>query len=150
MFKGAFKKADELAKGEGRKRYSSQSEDERKVTEVLDRIATKRNTRITSIALAYVRSKYAYVYPIVGGRTKEHIESNIAALNIVLTPEEVEEVEAATSFDIGFPLNILAGIGFVPNAKYTTDFNTGDIFLVKTAAHVDTVEHQRPVKPRVE
>jgi Aldo/keto reductase family len=132
-----FKKADELAATtDGRKTPAGQTERDRQITAALDTIAQKHGTRVTSIALAYVRAKYAYVFPIIGGRNKEQLQSNIQALSIQLSPEEVEEIENAAPFDAGFPLSFLAGS---MGSKYSSDFTTSDIGLVKAAAHLDSV-----------
>ncbi len=77
---------------------------------------------MTGIALAYVMQKTPYVFPIVGGRTVEQLRGNIDALSVELTKKDIDEVEGATPFDLGFPhsmigqspegwLNTLAGHG---------------------------------------
>ena len=38
-----------------------------------------------------------YVFPIVGGRKVEHLEANIASLDIRLTAEEIQTVRADNS-----------------------------------------------------
>ncbi|KAK9234755.1 NADP-dependent oxidoreductase domain-containing protein [Lipomyces kononenkoae] len=50
--------------------------------------------RIINVALAYV-------FPIVGGRTLEHIKGNIAGLSLALTKKDIEHIESAYRFDPG-------------------------------------------------
>ena len=105
---GNFKSAEqrEQTKDEGRK--GSATEQDIKVSEALEKVAKSKNTAITSVALAYVMHKTPYVFPICGGRKVEHLKGNIDALGLQLNNEEMEAIEDATDFDIGFPLNMLS------------------------------------------
>ena len=42
----------------------------------------------------------------MGGRKIEHLRGNIEGLGVELSDEEVDEVEAAVPFDVGFPMSI--------------------------------------------
>ena len=103
---GAFKSEEQRNSREGRK-IDEVPESAIEASKVLERIAQKKHTVITSIALAYVMHKTPYVFPIVGGRKIEHLEGNIAALSLELSQEEIEEIEGAVPFDIGYPMNFL-------------------------------------------
>lgn len=59
-----------------------------------------------SVAIAYVMHKAPYVFPLVGGRKVEHLMQNIEALNIALSPAQIEYLESIMTFDAGFPHNI--------------------------------------------
>ncbi|KAJ9106004.1 hypothetical protein QFC19_003340 [Naganishia cerealis] len=75
---------------------AEQTEVEAKYSEVLSKIADAHQVdSVTTIALAYVMQKAPYVFPIVGGRKPEHMKSNIKALEIKLTDEQIKEIEAA-------------------------------------------------------
>ncbi|KAL9599060.1 MAG: hypothetical protein Q9219_004094 [cf. Caloplaca sp. 3 TL-2023] len=73
------------------------------VTPVLARIAARKNTLVTSVALAYVLQKAPYVFPVVGGRKVEHLKANVEALTLRLEKEDVQEIEGAYEFDLGWP-----------------------------------------------
>lgn len=98
---GTFKSEEQRKAQEGRKIQAS--EDQVKISKVLESIANRKNTAITSIALAYVVHKTPYVFPIVGGRTIDHLKGNIEALKISLSQEDIKEIESAVAFDPGFP-----------------------------------------------
>ncbi|ROW05203.1 hypothetical protein VSDG_00044 [Cytospora chrysosperma] len=102
---GAFKTEEQRKAQEGRKIQAS--EEQIKISKVLESIANRKNTAITSIALAYVTHKTPYVFPIVGGRTIEHLKGNIEALKISLSQEDIKEIESAVPFDPGFPNTFL-------------------------------------------
>ena len=127
--------------GQGRN-MNKASEAAIKISKVLEGIAQKKNTQITSVALAYVMSKTPYVFPIVGGRKIEHLKGNIEGLSLDLTDEEIKEIEDATAFDIGFPQNFLGGPGGVKNPS--------DIWLVNIGGVHDHVLAKRPIGPAKE
>lgn len=85
------------------------SESDIKISQVLEAIAKRKNSLITSVAMAYVMHKAPYVFPIVGGRTTEHLRGNIEALTLELSDGDIKEIEAAQPFDHGFPTSFIYG-----------------------------------------
>lgn len=130
---GAFKsqKQREATKDEGRK-VAGLTEKQIKISNVLEEIAEKKGTAITSVALAYVLHKAPYVFPIVGGRKIEHLQGNIDALGLELTDEDIDKIEGAAEFDVGFPLNMISHRPGGPK-------NPGDIWLSGSNGVVDYV-----------
>ncbi|KAK9350297.1 hypothetical protein V1523DRAFT_446140, partial [Lipomyces doorenjongii] len=133
----------------GRK-HAPLSQHDKDVSRVLERISKAKgeNTRILHVALAYVMQKAPYVFPIVGGRTVEHIKGNIAGLSVVLTEEEIEEIESAYRFDPGFPHTFLSGSllkghDATPKGAY----NPSEVWYVGTMGTIDFVEPLKPIKP---
>ncbi|KAF2032454.1 Aldo/keto reductase [Setomelanomma holmii] len=115
--------------------FAKPSEKDRQISKKLESIAKKRNTALTSIALAYIRAKYPYVYPIVGGRKIEHLKGNIEALAIELSDEEVDEIDSAVPFDVGFPMNMLFEF---TGAKYRHTMTSGDVGLLRFAGNLES------------
>ncbi|KAL7906304.1 Norsolorinic acid reductase [Trichoderma velutinum] len=115
------------------------TEEEIKASKVLENVASRKNSTITSIALAYVMHKAPYVFPIVGGRKVEQLKENIAALTLKLTEEDIEEIEAAVPFELGFPHDILWG----KKAPY----NVQDVNILDNAANFEYVPEQQPIVP---
>jgi predicted oxidoreductase len=107
---GNFKSDEQRQSQEGRK-MGEASPAAIKISKVLERIANSHNAEITSVALAYVMQKTPYVFPIVGGRKLEHLKGNIAGLSIDLSEKDMDDIEEANPFDIGFPMNFLGGPG---------------------------------------
>ncbi|KAJ5474137.1 hypothetical protein N7475_003703 [Penicillium sp. IBT 31633x] len=141
---GHFQTAKQLEErkksGEGLRSVmgAEQTEEERRISEALEVVATEHGTEsISAIALAYVLCKAPNVFPLVGGRKVEHLHDNIRALSIRLTEKQIGFLEAATSFDIGFPSNF---IGEDPKA------NGGKApLLMCTAGHIDFVQTSRAI-----
>lgn len=91
------------------------------------------------LRLAYVLHKTPNVFPIVGGRKKSHLDGNIAALSLKLTSEDIEKIDTAYPFDIGFPLN------FLFMGQQTPSRRGEDVWLTSMATHIKTVERPRPI-----
>ena len=143
--RGSFMSPEDYEKkAEGRK--MGQSDNVVKVSKALEKVAREKGTAITSIALAYVRHKSPYVFPIVGGRKIEHLKGNIEALGIELSDEELDEIDEAAPFDHGFPVNFVFEYG--GEKKYNLRMGPDDIHFVKTAGGLDTVARSRAPKPR--
>lgn len=83
--------------------------------------------------------KTPYVFPILGGRKIEHLKQNIEALGLELSREEIDEINEATGFDVGFPMNMI-----FMGEKYDVNLTSSSVALLKTSAHIDV-----PEKPKV-
>jgi len=133
---GGYFKPKGKQDGEGRKMPSLAAKNAAVVSEVLERVAKRKGTLITSVALAYVMHKSPYVFPIAGGRKVEHLRGNIEALGLKLTEADMEEIENAYPFDIGFPLNFLGGSA-----------RPEDNILNKRVGFFDYVKGRMPIEP---
>ena len=61
---GYFKPKEQVGKDGGRNLPHVKAKDAEQVSEVLENIAKRKGTLITSVALAYVMHKAPYVFPI--------------------------------------------------------------------------------------
>ena len=144
---GNFKTKEQLDKqkqGEGRQ-LGGPSPKQQKVAEALAKVADRHNTALTSVALRYVMYKAPYVFPIIGGRKIEHLKGNIEALNLELTSEDIDEIEASAEFDIGFPLKFLHNHGQNPGKGA---HGPGDVFLEQMTIKADYVKGPLPIQPK--
>ena len=55
------------------------------------------------VAIAYLMQKQPYVFPILGGNKIDQLKVNIEALKISLSNVQIEEIENAIPFELGFP-----------------------------------------------
>ncbi|KAI4866777.1 norsolorinic acid reductase [Hypoxylon rubiginosum] len=136
---GKFK-TEEQRQNRASGRSSDPSEAEIKVSQALEAVANRKGTIITSVAQAYVTHKAPYVFPIVGGRTKEHLKANIEALTLSLDDEDIKEIEGAVPFDLGFPGAFLFG-GGVPD-------NQAKVWLLSMGGTTDYVPYEKPITPK--
>ncbi|KAK5624939.1 hypothetical protein RRF57_000655 [Xylaria bambusicola] len=134
---GKFKTEEQRKKNEGRS-YPP-TEIETKVSKALESVAKRKNTIITSVAQAYVMHKTPYVFPIIGGRTLDHLKANIAALNLSLSEDDIQEIESAAPFDLGFPMNF----AYRGDAKHP-----GEVWLLNMGGTTDYVPEPKPIAAR--
>ncbi|KAL0780186.1 hypothetical protein CaCOL14_004670 [Colletotrichum acutatum] len=134
---GNFKTEEQRKASTGRK--IPPNETEINISEVLERIAIRKNTLITSVAQAYVTHKAPFVFPIVGGRSVDHLKANIEALSLKLTDEDMQEIDNVAKLDLGFPLNMLWG-DKVPD-------HPGKVFMLFQAGTYDHVPLAKPIAP---
>ncbi|KAJ6544295.1 NADP-dependent oxidoreductase domain-containing protein [Mycena capillaripes] len=84
------------------------NENEKKMSSALEKVAAEVGTKsITAVAIAYVLTKVPYCFPIIGGRKIEHLMSNIEALDISLSNEQIAFLESVVPFDPGFPITMI-------------------------------------------
>ncbi|KAJ7650997.1 aryl-alcohol dehydrogenase [NADP+] [Roridomyces roridus] len=111
------------------------NDNEKKMSYALEKVAGEVGTKsIHAVAIAYVMQKTPYCFPIIGGRKIEHLESNIEALDISLSQEQMEYLEGIIPFDPGFP-NWMIGDGSKPNV------------LMASTAHFDKQPQVEPIRP---
>jgi aryl-alcohol dehydrogenase-like predicted oxidoreductase len=135
---GAFKTEEQRRAGRDGRNIQPTKEQVR-ISKVLEAIADRKGSIITSVALAYVMHKAPYVFPIVGGRTIDHLKNNVEALSFSLDEKDVDEIESAAPFDLGFPHSFLWR-GGIPS-------NPADVWLMNSAGTFDHVPVPRPIGP---
>jgi len=134
-------KALKEGKEEGRQ-MGGPSEQDLKVSKVLEKIAASKSSKMTSVALAYIIQKVPYVFPIVGGRTVEHLKDNIAALSLKLSKEDVALIDGAYGFSPIFPNNFIFG------ADFNLQMTAADVALTKWTTYLDVPKNKQAIEPR--
>jgi aryl-alcohol dehydrogenase-like predicted oxidoreductase len=132
---GGMFKTDEQRQVAGGRAIEA-SETDIKVSKALEAVAKRKNSIITSVAQAYVLSKAPYVFPIIGGRTVDHLKGNIEALSLSLSPEDIKEIEAAVPFELGFPHSMLWGAEVPENEQQVGLLMVGGYFDAVPQAQV--------------
>ncbi|KAE9396472.1 sterigmatocystin biosynthesis dehydrogenase stcV [Gymnopus androsaceus JB14] len=129
----------------GRKSIPTSSLD-KQVSAALEKLANKKSCQLVQVALAYCMQKTPYVFPIVGGRTVDHIQGSIDGLKVELSEDEVKEIEAAYPFDHGFPHTFLSGSLFDGSTPRTAEA-PGDVWLTKLGGTFDWVAQPKAIRP---
>ncbi|MEJ2477912.1 MAG: aldo/keto reductase, partial [Desulfobacterales bacterium] len=79
-------------------RYTPQAmKANRAVIDLLARIGEQKDATPAQIALAWLLAQKPWVVPIPGSRKLEHLDENIGALAVELTPDDLLEIEGAIS-----------------------------------------------------
>ncbi len=66
---------------------------DREICATVEAIATTRGTTMAEVALAWVLSKEAICCPIIGAGSASHVENNVKALDLELSPVEIETLD---------------------------------------------------------
>ncbi len=67
------------------------------VVDLLRRFAEKKNATPSQIALAWLMARKPFIVSIPGTRNLDHLNENLGALNVQLTPADLSELETAFS-----------------------------------------------------
>lgn len=93
---GKLRRVDGLAADDFRRfvpRFEGDNlQDNIKIVEVIDEIASEHDTTAARVALAWVHAAGKDVVPIPGTKRPEYVEDNIGALNITLTDQDLKRL----------------------------------------------------------
>ena len=67
----------------------------RPIVDLLQRVAEKRKATPPQIALAWLLAQRPWIVPIPGTRNINQLSENLGAVNIQLTPADLQEIETA-------------------------------------------------------
>lgn len=125
------------------------SEHDKAISAVLERVAKRKATSLTSVSLAYCMAKAPYVFPTVGGRTLEQLKENIEALKLRLSEEDIQEIETGYDFNPGFPHTFLSGSLF-KNEPTKGVYRSEDIWMFEFMGTFDWVQDGKAIQPATE
>jgi aryl-alcohol dehydrogenase-like predicted oxidoreductase len=93
---GRFTSPDELDEGDFRRygpRFSGENLSQNlKLAELVKQLAAEKGIAPGQLALAWVLHRGEHIVPIPGTKRVSYLEENLAAADVVLTPEEVERI----------------------------------------------------------
>jgi aryl-alcohol dehydrogenase-like predicted oxidoreductase len=70
-------------------------------------VADELDVSPSQVAIAWVRAQPWHTVPIVGARSEEQLRDNLGALDVELSPEHLERLDATSQFRLGFPREFL-------------------------------------------
>jgi len=82
-------KTDQVAK----MKYDSTKDTDKIIVERVAELATQKNAKRAAIALAWLLQKDQVVSPIIGATKQSHLDDALSALDVVLSPEEINYLE---------------------------------------------------------
>lgn len=94
--------------------------------------------------------KMPYVFPIIGGRKVEHLNANIEALDIALTPEQIEFLGNVVPFEKGFPYSLFVSVIGYSSSRiliFSQGDGSGYNFGQLNAGHFDKWPVQQAIRP---
>lgn len=79
------------------------TEDEFAVVDAVASVADELGTTSAAVALAWLRARPGTVVPIVGARRVDHLENNLAALDVALPPEHLRALDEVSAPSLDYP-----------------------------------------------
>jgi len=67
----------------------------RPIVDFLGHFAKKKNVTGAQLALAWLLAQKSWIVPIPGTRSIDHLSENLEAVNVLLTPADLSEIDAA-------------------------------------------------------
>ena len=67
------------------------------IVDLLKRVAEKKNATPSQIALAWLMARKPWIVSIPGTRNPDHLNENLGAINVQLTPSDMSDLEAGFS-----------------------------------------------------
>jgi aryl-alcohol dehydrogenase-like predicted oxidoreductase len=95
---GALKNLDDLAPDDWRRNnprfQGEQLQANLRIVNAVERVASRLNAKPSQVALAWVLAQGDHLCPIPGTKRVEYLEENAAAADLILTPQDIEELNA--------------------------------------------------------
>src|SRR6185436_19634434 len=66
----------------------------RPIVDLLERVAAKKKATPAQIALAWLLARKPWIVPIPGTRRMDHLEENLGAIDIALSPADLRDIDA--------------------------------------------------------
>jgi aryl-alcohol dehydrogenase-like predicted oxidoreductase len=78
--------------------------------EAVKEIAREKQTTPAAVALAWLLAKPAVTSVIFGARSIEQLDDNLKGAEVKLSTEDVQKLDEASSFELGYPYRFMASI----------------------------------------
>jgi aryl-alcohol dehydrogenase-like predicted oxidoreductase len=78
-------------------------------------VAKALDTSVARVALSWVQNRPGVTSTIIGARTLQHLDDNLAALDVKLTSDQTAKLDALTTPTLNFPASFLPSVGALQN-----------------------------------
>lgn len=100
---GKYRRGAEVADSARAAFVGGPGDDEFVVIDAVAAIADELGTTSAAVALAWLRARRGTVVPILGARRVDHLEKNLAALEVTLAPEHVRLLDEVSAPTLDYP-----------------------------------------------
>ena len=109
VLSGKYSRAVRSVEGSGRSGYAGPQLTEATfvLLDALGEIAQEHSTTVAAAALAWVRQRPEVTSTLIGARTIEQLEANLASTEVTLTPDEVARLDGLTEPTLDYPMNVI-------------------------------------------
>jgi aryl-alcohol dehydrogenase-like predicted oxidoreductase len=78
------------------------------IARVVGEVAQEIGRSSSQVALAWLRAQNSSIIPILGARKLEQLQDNLACVDLVLSPEQLQRLNAVSQIELGFPHDFLS------------------------------------------
>ena len=104
-------------------------EDEFVVIDAVAAVAGELGTTSAAVALAWLRAREGTVVPILGARRVEHLENNLAGLEVTLSPEHLQALDEVSAPTLNYPAPMHGALrAMLQFAGTTVDGETSSVY----------------------
>jgi aryl-alcohol dehydrogenase-like predicted oxidoreductase len=96
--------------------------------DLLAEIAREQDSTVARMALAWLRARPGVASPIIGARTLDQLDDNLAALEVTLTQEQMTRLNEATKPRLAFPADFVAMGAMFYFGGATIDGRRGEVW----------------------
>ena len=104
------------------------------IIDELIRVADAVAAPPAAVALAWVQARQGVTSTIIGARTLEQLEQNLAGLDMRLTPEHVEALDRVSEPQLGFPAGFLQAASTIMHAGATVNGEPSTVWPMAPAS----------------
>lgn len=115
VLSGKYSRTTAAVPGSGRSAYVAPhlSESTFVLLDALARVAADLGTTVAAVALAWVRERPEVTSTLIGARTPEQLEANLASLDVELAADHVAELDTLSAPQLDYPHDVAENmIGF--------------------------------------
>ena len=98
------------------------------IIDELLRLGTALDTSAAAVALAWVQAKTGVTSTIIGARTLDQLEQNLAGLDLQLDPEHITALEKVSEPTLSFPMGFLQSAATIMHAGATVDGEPSEVW----------------------
>lgn len=98
------------------------------IVDELVRVAKAHDTTPAAVALAWVQAKPGVVSTIIGARTMEQLEQNLAGLDVTLSGDQMEALDKVSQPTLAFPAPFLQAASTIMHAGATVNGETSEVW----------------------
>jgi aryl-alcohol dehydrogenase (NADP+) len=104
-------------------------EDEFAVIDAVTAVAGELGTPPAAVSLAWLRAREGTVVPILGARRVDHLENNLAGLEVTLTPGHLQRLDEVSAPALNYPAPLHGALrAMLQFAGTTVDGETSTVY----------------------
>jgi aryl-alcohol dehydrogenase-like predicted oxidoreductase len=119
--------AGQIKAGRGEWATAALTDEAYAVIDELSKVATELDSTPARVALAWVQQRPGVSATIIGARTLQQLDDNLAALDVRLRPRDLERLDALTEPTLNFPHDFLQGARRFSSSGTTINGVTADV-----------------------